>query len=69
MDRNPEQALLELRDAVDSYLAYRDQVPDDEDAAALADAALGNIVDRIRSCQRAGSDGEQIGSVITPVME
>ena len=68
MDQDQYRALVELRDAVDSYLAYRDQVPDDEDAADLVDAALGNIVDRTRSCQRAGIDSEQIGSVITPVL-
>ena len=69
MDRDRDRALLELRDAVDSYLGYRAQAHSDEDAAALADAALLNIISRTRACQRTGFDSAQIGSVITPVLE
>ena len=68
---NKDQAVLELRDAVDAYLLSRAGagaalVDGDDYRKGLEDARL-NVVHWVRECQSAGATNEEVGPVIAPL--
>jgi hypothetical protein len=71
VDRDKAHALMELRDAVDAYFAYRHSVVAGtalvnayDDPQDLVDAAMLNIIHRARDCQSLGATADEVGRVV-----